>query len=288
MDAATLRLILIVVGAAFLVGLYLWERRRAEGHDEEHDWDNYLGNKREPNFGPLEPDDRESERDYSGSETTDEPTHQQGSGSLRDAGWDEFESEPDSEPESEPGTPRQRARAGAIDAAGGDDGEFSDEPGSPPGSLQAAATAAGQEMLLIQLFIVAVDKPFGGERILSAAERVKLVPGSMDIFHRQSAEDSARAPLFSMANMVKPGSFPLDAMEDFETPGLALFAQLTGSPSDLMVFDELLHAARVLAEQLGGDVQERGRRTLTAERAGILRGQVSALFQRRPGHPNGE
>jgi cell division protein ZipA len=169
-----------------------------------------------------------------------------------------------------------------------DGNEFDGELGPAAGSSQATVTRAGQDMLLIQLFVVAVDKPFVGERILAAADRVKLIPGSMDIFHRQAADDSVRAPLFSMANMVKPGSFPFDAMEDFETPGLALFAQLTGAPSDLMVYDELLHAARMLAEELGGDVQERGRRTLTAERAGILRGQVSALLQREAGRPEDE
>jgi len=287
MDAATLRLILIVVGAAFLVGLYLWERRRAEDRDEDHDWDNYLGNKREPNLGPLEPDepdepdepgdmdDRGFERDFHESE----PTHDQGLDTLRGSGWDEFESDE---------TPLHGARGGAVDVADSNSGEFEGEPDSAAGSSQAAATPAGQDMLLIQLFVVAVDKPFVGERILAAADRVKLIPGSMDIFHRQAAEDSVRAPLFSMANMVKPGSFPLDAMADFETPGLALFAQLTGAPSDLMVYDELLHAARMLAEELGGDVQERGRRTLTAERAGILRGQVSALLQREAGRPDDE
>lgn len=292
MDAATLRLILIVVGAAFLIGLYLWERRRAEGRDEDHDWDNYLGNKREPNLGALEPDDRESEfddydeRGYEPkSEQQSEPipesprasAHAQGVDTLNDSDWDDFQSE-------------QGAGGRVVPVDGGDAEKFEDEPAAESESVspQAGPSAAGQDPLLVQLFVVAVDKPFVGERIVAAAERVKLIPGSMDIFHRQAAEDSVRAPLFSMANMVKPGSFPLDAMEDFETPGLALFTQLTGAPSDLMVYDELLHAARMLAEDLGGDVQERGRLTLTAERAGILRGQVSALLQGKPGRPGGE
>lgn len=288
MDAATLRLILIVVGAAFLIGLYLWERRRAEGRDEDHDWDNYLGNKREPNLGALEPDDRESEfdeYDERGYEADSESgpilesprasAHAQGRDTVDDSDWDDRESE-------------QGAPARAVTGDGAD--KFEDEPAAEPasGSSQSARSAAGQGALLVQLFVVAVDKPFPGDHILAAAERVKMVPGSMDIFHRQATEDNVRAPLFSMANMVKPGSFPLDAMDDFETPGLALFTQLTGAPSDLMVYDELLHAARTLAEDLGGDVQERGRLTLTAERAGILRGQVSALVQGKPGLPGGE
>jgi cell division protein ZipA len=136
--------------------------------------------------------------------------------------------------------------------------------------------------MLIQLFVVAVGEPFAGARILAAAKRLKLMPGSMDIFHRLASDDGDRAPLYSMANLVKPGSFPLSDMHGFRSPGLALFAQLGGDPSDLMVYDEMLHVARALAADLGGEVQERGRQPLTDERAKALRVQVSALLQRAP------
>ena len=53
MDATTLRIILIIVGAAFLIGLYLWERRRSEA-DADEDWDAPSTNKREPDIGALE------------------------------------------------------------------------------------------------------------------------------------------------------------------------------------------------------------------------------------------
>jgi cell division protein ZipA len=231
MDAATLRLILLVVGAAFLLGLYLWERQRArQREDRDEDWDTWDVDKREPNLGPLQAD----ESDFDDASMLDQP------------------------------------------AATDNDQAADTEP-------EAANSGQGEPELgelLIQLYVVTLDAPFPGDAILAAAKRCKLVPGEHDIFHRQAADDGAHAPLFSMANLVNPGTFPFASMDDFETRGLALFAQLRGDPSDLMVFDEMLHAARTLADELGGEVQERGRTPLSTDRAKALRGQVSDLLQR--------
>jgi cell division protein ZipA len=324
MDAATLRLILIIVGVAFLIGLYLWERRRAEAREDEHDWDNYLNDKREPNLGPLEsetPDlsddgpwgdfDEESafrpepepepepesdpELDLKPEpepgpdlepllESEPEADREPKPEPVGSPDWDLDREEP--KPESEPDpTAVERPMGADADADSGVNAaaSASPTPASAPASSDEAPKRAGDDAMLIQLFVVAVREPFAGERILAAAKRLKLTPGSMDIFHRLASDDSARAPLYSMANLIKPGSFPLRDMRGFESPGLALFAQLGGDPSDLMVFDELLHAARALAGELGGEVQERGRHPLTDERAKALRAQVSALLQRAPG-----
>jgi len=231
MDAATLRLILLVVGAAFLLALYLWERYRARRRNErDDDWDAWDVEKREPNLGPL----HSEESDFDDASIFDQPSV--------------AHNDKASNPEPDAADSNQGPR----------------EPGE----------------LLIQLYVVTLGAPFPGDDILAAAKRCKLVPGDHDIFHRQAADDGAHAPLFSMANLVNPGTFPFASMDDFETRGLALFAQLRGDPSDLMVFDEMLHAARTLAEDLGGEVQERGRTPLSAERVKALRGQVSGLLQR--------
>lgn len=314
MDAVTLRLILVIVGAAFLIGLYLWERRRAEARDDEHDWDNYLNDKREPNFGPLESESSalSDDRSWDGLEVESalQPELQTDLKPEPEPESDrepESDPEPESEPESKPARDLDRAQDRApdrdepkskpepdptaverqmgadADSASKAAASASQRPASAPASSDHASKRAGDDAMLIQLFVVAVREPFAGARILAAAKRLKLTPGSMDIFHRLASDDSKRAPLYSMANLVKPGSFPLNDMHGFESPGLALFAQLGGDPSDLMVYDELLHAARALASELGGEVQERGRHPLTDERAKALRAQVSASLQRAPG-----
>ena len=99
----------------------------------------------------------------------------------------------------------------------------------------------------------------------------------MDIFHRTRGDAPDGEPLFSMANLVKPGTFPFDDMDGFSTRGLALFAQLTGAPGDLMVFDEMLQAARALAESLDGELLQHDRQPLSVARVQALRAQVVAL-----------
>jgi cell division protein ZipA len=261
MDASTLRLILIIVGVVLLLGLYLWERERARARDDRDDdgddWDTFVADKREPNLGALETD--ESDYPISGAAAGPEARSAE---NWAAAEQDRFVDD---------------AAASAEDGARA---QLASQP--------AGAPAASTPELLIQLYVVTTGEPFAGEDILAVTRRCKLALGDMDIFHRQASDDPERAPLFSMANLVKPGAFPVEAMDDFETPGLALFAQFTGDTSDIMVYDEMLHTARTLAEELGGEVEERGRIPLTAERAKQLRGQVLALLGAEHGASDGE
>ncbi len=81
---------------------------------------------------------------------------------------------------------------------------------------------------------------------------------------------------FSMANMVKPGTFPFDEMENFSTPGLMLFAQLEGDPEDMTILDELIATARKLAISLHGDVLDDTRCSLTIKKQDEMRQAVIA------------
>jgi len=214
MDAATLRIILIIVGALFLVGLYLWERRRQDLEDETDEAPRL--DKREPALGSYDDDD-------------------------------------------------------------GDDMVQPPAPLVPDETAEAADAPAAKEPLIVQFFVVSKSAPFDGDAIVVLAERHDLHPGEMDIFHRHPSEGVGETPLFSMANLVKPGTFPFDDMTSFQTRGLALFAQLTGDPGDLMVFDEMLQAARALADSLDGELQQNDGSALSVEQVQKLRNQVVAL-----------
>jgi cell division protein ZipA len=255
MDSSTLRLILIIVGAVFLLGLFLWERERARARtDKDDDWDTFVADKREPNLGPLETDEAGK------------------SGFGAEGDWSDDWSEEDDDRFADDADDADDADEASGPAATEDDSLSRAAP------EHAEADAGAAPELLIQLYVVTTGDAFAGDDVIAVARRCKLVLGDMNIFHRPATDDPERTPLFSMANLVKPGDFPVDAMDDFETPGLALFAQFAGDPSDIMVYDEMLHAARTLAEELGGEVEERGRVPLTVERAKLLRGQVLALL----------
>ncbi|MFP4279804.1 MAG: cell division protein ZipA C-terminal FtsZ-binding domain-containing protein [Halochromatium sp.] len=133
----------------------------------------------------------------------------------------------------------------------------------------------------MQLFVFAREQAFDGLAIETAAERQHLVPGEMDIYHRRNLDGSGERAHFSLANLVKPGTFPFDAMEDFSSPGLALFTQFEGLPSDLMVYDELVRTARALADELGGDLRLQDRRPFDDTAWEDLRGELLELINAR-------
>lgn len=238
MDADTIRLILIVVGAIFLMGLYLWERSRdledAEDDDEGYDDEDapYGARtardsraKREPNLGRLEDSDER--------------------GDSQD--WDRA-------------PPRREV-----------------EPEPTPAASPAPARAAGDPTpLLIQLSVAKRKGEFDGLELLDVAEGCGLRPGDMDIFHCLDQFDDGTRVYFSMANMVKPGTFPFDDMEGFSTPGMMLFAQLQGDPEDLTILEEMIATARKIANTLGGDVLDETRRPLTVRKEEELRAAVLA------------
>ena len=106
----------------------------------------------------------------------------------------------------------------------------------------------------------------------------------MDIFHCMLGEGDGRQTLFSMANMVKPGSFPFGAMADFQSPGVTLFAQLEGTHDDPGRMEEMLGVAHSLADDLGGEIRDETRRTFSADAERRLRDRVMSFVRWRLTH----
>ncbi|NEX22217.1 cell division protein ZipA [Thiorhodococcus mannitoliphagus] len=250
MDASTIRLILIVVGALLILLLYLWERYR-ERQEEDYEEDDFI----------EEEDDEDLDAPYGVYSSKHQPE-------IGDYD-DEFANERSGESSwSEPASPV---------AARGDDDFESEIPAAGPEPLEDSTSVKDMprlEPLLIQVSISARRYPFKGTDLMEVAERCGLYPGDMDIFHCLDEFDDHTRVYFSMANMVKPGTFPFDAMESFTTPGLMLFAQLEGDPEDMTILDEMTATARKLALALNGDVLDEARRPLTVKKEEGMRQAV--------------
>jgi cell division protein ZipA len=130
--------------------------------------------------------------------------------------------------------------------------------------------------LLIQLSVAKRYGEFNGLDLMEVAESCGLRRGDMDIFHCLDEFEDGTRIYFSMANMVKPGTFPFDDMENFTTPGTMLFAQLDGKPEDLTIVEEMIATARKLATTLGGDVLDETRHPLTVRKEEDMRKAVLA------------
>lgn len=277
MDAGTLRIILIVFGVLLLGALYLWERRRIERDselDDETPERSISAWRREPSFGASFADTADE------LGRTEEPSETAADASRR------TDAEVASHGRDAPVTSDDQDSNEADHArVGGSEDEAPEPAAAGASSVQQQrpeSTSPGNEgSLLMQLFVVARGKPFDGSAVQAVAERQHLTPGEMDIYHRQNLESNSQSALFSMANLVKPGTFPFDEMETFTTPGVALFTQLEGLPSDLMVYDELVQAARSMADALDGDLLLPDRRPFDDAAWEGLRNELLSLINER-------
>ena len=262
MDPDILRLILLALGILVLLGIYFWGRTRGKKGRRAEAGEGRLTRDNEPVFSSLSPEDMEEMRTESEasipprmeteleqlgeivSDDHSEGAADKGSGSAPDLPSPAFGVQEDLFPVSEHG-----ARA--------------DQP-----DLRADALP----VKILQINVVAGTGRFNGRDILTVGGEIGLQPGEMQILHRYAP--GSRRVLFSMANLLEPGSFPLDAMEEFSTPGLTLFARLPGPSDGTRVYADMLDAARRLAKSLGGGLQDETHSDLTKQTIEHTRAEI--------------
>jgi cell division protein ZipA len=106
---------------------------------------------------------------------------------------------------------------------------------------------------------------FQGEALQEAIFDNGLRYGSMNIFHRYRDARGGGPVQFSLANMVKPGTFDLDAMDSFQTPGVSLFMTLPLEGDSVAAFDLMLDTAKTVADTLGGELKDENRSVMTRQ-----------------------
>ncbi len=130
---------------------------------------------------------------------------------------------------------------------------------------QAAAPQSEPEEVLIINIMAHKGDVFKGDDLLDIVLKCGLRYGSMDIFHRYSDNKGEGALLFSMANMVKPGTFDLDAMDEFTTPGVTLFMTLPINADSMQSFDLMADTAQAISQTLGGELKDEQRSVMTRQ-----------------------
>ena len=127
---------------------------------------------------------------------------------------------------------------------------------------------------------------FYGSDLLELILNNGLRFGAMEIFHHHAGEDGEGPVLFSMANMVKPGTFELPTFETFSTLGLSFFITLpTEAGNPMRAFDTMLSAAQDMAGQLGGELNDEQHSVLTRQTIEHYRERIRD-FSRRQQLPN--
>lgn len=128
---------------------------------------------------------------------------------------------------------------------------------------------------IVTLFVVAREgQLFNGPDLIVAAEKAGLDFGDMGIYHRLLDGRRELGPIFSVANMLKPGNFDLGRLEALRTPGVSFFMTLPAPIPALDAWDAMLPTAQRMAELLDGHVLDEERNALGRQRIAHIRDEL--------------
>ncbi len=145
----------------------------------------------------------------------------------------------------------------------------------PGASARTAPVREQGEQLILALHVMPREtEAFAGAMLMAACEACGLHYGRYKVYHRLEGEGAEAHSVFSVANVVEPGSFDLPSLPDAELPGLTLFMVLPGPRGGVAAYADMLATARQLAQRLGGEVLDQERSTLTRQTARHIRERI--------------
>ncbi len=174
---------------------------------------------------------------------------------------------PPMQPESNAGMPEIGFEKGAVKVK---------EDKSRISSLERRPGDNRPELVIVFNVMAGPGRNFAGDKIRAALEEVDMVFGEMRIFHHYGVgELNAKTPVFSIANIVEPGFFDLERMEELETPGLCFFLRLPGPLDGKVAFELMLNTGQRLAEKLVGELRDETRSVVTMQTLFHLRDRIT-------------
>jgi cell division protein ZipA len=139
---------------------------------------------------------------------------------------------------------------------------------------------------IITLYVAArADQQLLGPDIIVAAEKAGLSYGYMNIFHRLVDGHPHSGPVFSVANIKKPGSFEMAEIQSMETPAIAFFLTLPAPIPALDAWEKMLPTAQRMAELLDGVVLDESRNALGRQRIAHIRDELRAYDRQHEAPP---
>lgn len=238
---AELRWLLVIVGLAIIVAVYIYSRYRSHARNEKE------FSRKPPNGDPLANDKK--------AEATDIP-------SLR-VRFSPLKAEDQVLPKS-PASVTISGRAEDFQA---------DMP--PERFLDDASKAKPPKLVVLHVW--ARDGQYWqGAQLTEAAESANLKATDKNIF-QYFHQNNETIPLFHVANKTQPGTFEWDKMKQFKTQGLSLFMELPVFCSAVEAFS-LMHAcAERLADLLDGEILDKSYKPLAEQEIDEIRRVCSAM-----------
>ena len=182
--------------------------------------------------------------------------------------------------------------AGAQPLPGRDDVVFAQdemplEPAVPPPSGPEVGKRDREEFdkIVTLYFAARAGQVLRGPDIVVAAEKAGLSYGYMSIFHRLVDGRADGGPIFSVANIKKPGGFEMADIQSVETPAIAFFLTLPAPIPALDAWEKMLPTAQRMAELLDGVVLDESRNALGRQRIAHIRDDLRAYDRQHEAPP---
>ncbi|MFZ5637189.1 MAG: cell division protein ZipA [Pseudomonadota bacterium] len=139
---------------------------------------------------------------------------------------------------------------------------------------------------IVTLYVAArAGQVLRGPDIVVAAEKAGLSYGYMNIFHRLVDGRPDSGPIFSVANIKKPGSFEMTDIQTMETPAIAFFLTLPAPIPALDAWEKMLPTAQRMAELLDGVVLDESRNAIGRQRIAHIRDDLRAYDRQHEAPP---
>ncbi|MGB0449213.1 MAG: cell division protein ZipA [Porticoccaceae bacterium] len=162
-----------------------------------------------------------------------------------------------------------------------DSAASAEQPESKPDEPQRPNNQTMQQQILVMHLMAPKGELLSGGDLQEAALNVGFRFGELKIFQRHLNEDGSGEVLFSMANLVNPGTFDLNTINEMTTPGVTLFMALDDLEDPVAAFEVMTASVDTLVAALDLSVLDETRSSMTRQTIDHYRQRARDVSTRR-------